>query len=306
MSIDLAKAIESFRAAPAATFGGLIAWDLPRTNDKTLIDVRESLVKVGLDENLVPSRSHRETINIAIDLFEDKHEKSLLVRKIRDDESDVVYGIVHEGKDKMNDHLYYDQQTTVVMSKATGHLNGSGPHFEDFKDLFNWAASHAIPRDVQKVMLQVVSMVRGIAYRHGGGTYFYAASDKNVATVAAAAEFVRILGITPAHVSNVPLSGGPLQKAEIFHVAKEEVRKQVEAIRKAAENVTKRASSLSNHEAQLKDVEELMNYYVNLTQMEEVEEEREAEAKALRDMIAETEAFISNKMAEVEGMRKTA
>jgi hypothetical protein len=306
MAADLTTAVEKFRSTPAPVFGGLIAWDLPVANGKTLIDVREALVRVGLPAELLPERSHRETMALAIELFESEHEKSLLVRKIRDDAESIVYGIVKEGKDKANDKLRYRQQTTVNMNKSTGHLIGEGPHFEAFRDKFAWVASHALPVDLQKIMREVVHMVRGIAYRHGGGTYFYAASDKNVSLTQAATEFVKVLGVSPAHVSNIPLSGGPIQKAEIFHVAKEEVRKQIEGIRKAAENVTKRASSLSNHEAQLKDVEELMEYYLSLTQMEEAEEQREADAKTLRDMIAETEAFISAKVAEVEKMRKSA
>jgi len=306
MIADLMNAVEKFRATPAPVFGGLVAWDLPVAGEKTLIDIREALVRVGLSSEMMPERSHRETMSLAIELFEAKHDNSMLVRKIRDDASSIVYGVVDEKKDKANDKLRYSQKTTINMNKDTGHLIGEGPHFDEFVDQFRWVQTHALPVDLQKIMRQVVYMVRGIAYRHGGGTYFYAASDKNVALVSAAVEFVRLLGLTPSHVSNVPLSGGPIQKAEIFHVAKEEIKKQIEGIRKAADNVTKRASSLSNHEGQLKDVEELMEYYMTLTSMEETEENREAEAKALREMISETELFISKKMAEVESLRKTA
>jgi hypothetical protein len=49
-----------------------------------------------------------------------------------------------------------------------------------------------------------------------------------------------------------------------------------------------------------------MEYYVGLTKMEENAETQEAEAKAMRDMIADTETFISKKMVEIEKLRKTA
>jgi hypothetical protein len=300
------NAVETFRATPAPVFGGLVAWDLPCTNDKTLIDVREALERVGLSAELMPARSHEQTMCFATDLFEAESAKSLLVRKIRNDKDSTVYGIVNETKDRANDKLEYQQETTVSMDKATGHLTGSGPHFDAFVAKFSWVRTHALPVDIQRIMLKVVAEVRGIAYRHGGGTYFYAASDKNVTLTTAATNFVKVLGVTPSHVSNLPLSGGPIQKAEVFYATAQEVRKQVEQIKKAAENVTKRASSLSNHESQLNDVKELMNYYMSLTAMEEAEESREAEAKAMRDLIAETETVITKKMAEVEALRKSA
>ena len=302
----MSTAVLNFRNTPAPVFGGLVAWDLPVIENTTLIAVREALVKVGLSPDLIPERSHRECVAIAIDMFEENHDNSILVRKIRDDAGSIVYGIVNEGKDKANDQLNYNQTTTINMNKEVGHLIGDGPYFEEFKALVDWVRVHAIPTDIQKIMREVVRMVKGIAYRHGGGTYFYASSDKNIELVSAAADFVKLLKLPRSHVSNVPLSGGKIQKDEIFYVAKEEIAKQIEGIRKAAENVTRRASSLSNHEGQLKDVEELMEYYINLTKMEAEEENHEADAKALREMISSTADFIAKKLNEVESMRKTA
>ena len=298
--------VEAFRSKPAPVFGGLIAWDLPRIENTTLISVRDALVRAGLSPDLLPNRTNRETMALTIDLFEEKHDNSILVRKIRDDAKSIVYGIVNENKDMSNDKLAYNQNTTINMNKELGTLIGEGPHFEEFRTLFRWVRDYALPVDIQKIMREVVRMVKGIAYRHGGGTYFYSSEDHNIELTCAAAEFVKILNLPSSHVSNIPLSGGNIQKAEIFHVAKEEIKKQIDGIRKAAENGTKRASSLSNHEGQLKDVAELMEYYINLTQMEADEESRASEAESLRKMVSETADFIAKKMSEIQILAKTA
>jgi hypothetical protein len=104
-----------------------------------------------------------------------KHKnKGILIRKIKKEAEEYLFGLVDEKVNKNTESLKYSHSATMKFIPESGDLSVDGPHrgfdlvkerYEEYKDYLN-------SDDVRDIILTILNQVPTVSVRQRGGIYF--------------------------------------------------------------------------------------------------------------------------------------
>jgi len=163
------RLIESFNPKGLPTLGHLVWWDCEG------VEMAASKFKDLFEECALPTglcmavRSRTALVKALKEL-----ERGKLIRKIIDDESQIVYVIVREDIDLEAQDVDFQKENRVIYDKFDGTLEfrteGSLP--DQIREHFNRYEGQYTSREVRKVVTNTVKHFGGITVRRAGGMYF--------------------------------------------------------------------------------------------------------------------------------------
>ena len=157
--------------------GHLVWWDAESVQIEAS-KFRELWIESGLQNSLcVEVRSRTALVKALKEL-----EKGKLIRRIVDDESQLVYAIVREDIDSVKRDVEYEKENRVIYDKFTKELefkvSGSIP--DSIRAQFEQYESQYTTREVRKIVTRTIKYYGAITVRRSGGIYFMPGHTKQL------------------------------------------------------------------------------------------------------------------------------
>ena len=149
-------------------FGKLMVWSLAEV--EMLVDELEGLCERTIGSQYMPTTpGKKRALRRALRAI----ESDGLIRKIRDDEIMIAYGLVEEIPDVEAIDLDLNKLNIIIFDKATEHLEFRGNHKNDeIRQLFELYSEVYTTEDVRKMVIAYIKEQHGISVREQGGTYY--------------------------------------------------------------------------------------------------------------------------------------
>ena len=247
--------------------GDLLWWELAAASVN-----RPDLVKLwvqgGLPTELLPEEPTAEkAFKTAARETQVGHTDRLL-RLAKDDELEVVFGIVNEQRDG-NGGLEYHQQARITLDRQTGNLLSDQPadnmvqklmaRFQELKTLHT-------TDDVRRTITRALDSFAAVTLRHGGGVYWtpavYAASLRRLQAI------IEKLGQSKMHL--VPITATKEGQAALAQAAKASIEEELTALQTEMQQFLQtppdRASTLMRRLEHFDDLRRKANLYQTVLQ----------------------------------------
>lgn len=261
--------------------------------------VIEALEKNGLSKNLLIEPTIKKAFTRSCRSFVKGH-KDKFDRKIVDDESKLIVGIVHETKDKEHERLKYRHSTTAKLHKGVGSVEVEGAEKDEFMEQYNHFSGHITHEDIQRMLRRLISRCHGISLRETGGIYFV--PEKAIPEMIQVDSVLKEITAGKIYLLRVP--NGEQEKQVTWERVTTHVEETIKDILVKVETVEKRASCLSHHEDRLKEVQKMLNYYAELTESEAMLEELREQISETANVIAGRASFFQEKMLKKHEEKK--
>jgi hypothetical protein len=273
--------------------GDLLWWELAAASVN-----RPDLVKLwvqgGLPTELLPEEPTAEkAFKTAARETQVGHTDRLL-RLAKDDELEVVFGIVNEQRDG-NGGLEYHQQARITLDRQTGNLLSDQPadnmvqklmaRFQELKTLHT-------TDDVRRTITRALDSFAAVTLRHGGGVYWtpavYAASLRRLQAI------IEKLGQSKMHL--VPITATKEGQAALAQAAKASIEEELTALQTEMQQFLQtppdRASTLMRRLEHFDDLRRKANLYQTVLQAQV-----EGLAENLTEMERQVHGLLDSKKA---------
>jgi hypothetical protein len=273
--------------------GDLLWWELAAASVN-----RPDLVKLwvqgGLPTELLPEEPTPEkAFKTAARETQVGHTDRLL-RLAKDDELEVVFGIVNEQRDG-NGGLEYHQQARITLDRQTGNLLSDQPadnmvqklmaRFQELKTLHT-------TDDVRRTITRTLDSFAAVTLRHGGGVYWtpavYAASLRRLQAI------IEKLGQSKMHL--VPITATKEGQAALAQAAKASIEEELTALQTEMQQFLQtppdRASTLMRRLEHFDDLRRKANLYQTVLQAQV-----EGLAENLTEMERQVHGLLDSKKA---------
>jgi hypothetical protein len=274
--------------------GDLLWWELAAASVN-----RPDLVKLwvqgGLPTELLPEEPTPEkAFKTAARETQVGHTDRLL-RLAKDDELEVVFGIVNEQRDG-NGGLEYHQQARITLDRQTGNLLSDQPadnmvqklmaRFQELKTLHT-------TDDVRRTITRTLDSFAAVTLRHGGGVYWtpavYAASLRRLQAI------IEKLGQSKMHL--VPVTATKEGQAALAQAAKASIEEELTALQTEMQQFLQtppdRASTLMRRLEHFDDLRRKANLYQTVLQAQV-----EGLAENLTEMERQVHGLLDSKRAK--------
>ena len=274
--------------------GDLLWWELAAASVN-----RPDLVKLwvqgGLPTELLPEEPTPEkAFKTAARETQVGHTDRLL-RLAKDDELEVVFGIVNEQRDG-NGGLEYHQQARITLDRQTGNLLSDQPadnmvqklmaRFQELKTLHT-------TDDVRRTITRTLDSFAAVTLRHGGGVYWtpavYAASLRRLQAI------IEKLGQSKMHL--VPVPATKEGQAALAQAAKASIEEELTALQTEMQQFLQtppdRASTLMRRLEHFDDLRRKANLYQTVLQAQV-----EGLAENLTEMERQVHGLLDSKRAK--------
>ena len=274
--------------------GDLLWWELAAASVN-----RPDLVKLwvqgGLPTELLPEEPTPEkAFKTAARETQVGHTDRLL-RLAKDDELEVVFGIVNEQRDG-NGGLEYHQQARITLDRQTGNLLSDQPadnmvqklmaRFQELKTLHT-------TDDVRRTITRTLDSFAAVTLRHGGGVYWtpavYAASLRRLQAI------IEKLGQSRMHL--VPVTATKEGQAALAQAAKASIEEELTALQTEMQQFLQtppdRASTLMRRLEHFDDLRRKANLYQTVLQAQV-----EGLAENLTEMERQVHGLLDSKRAK--------
>jgi hypothetical protein len=274
--------------------GDLLWWELAAASVN-----RPDLVKLwvqgGLPTELLPEEPTAEkAFKTAARETQVGHTDRLL-RLAKDDELEVVFGIVNEQRDG-NGGLEYHQQARITLDRQTGNLLSDQPadnmvqklmaRFQELKTLHT-------TDDVRRTITRTLDSFAAVTLRHGGGVYWtpavYAASLRRLQAI------IEKLGQSKMHL--VPVTATKEGQAALAQAAKASIEEELTALQTEMQQFLQtppdRASTLMRRLEHFDDLRRKANLYQTVLQAQV-----EGLAENLTEMERQVHGLLDSKRAK--------
>jgi hypothetical protein len=274
--------------------GDLLWWELAAASVN-----RPDLVKLwvqgGLPTELLPEEPTPEkAFKTAARETQVGHTDRLL-RLAKDDELEVVFGIVNEQRDG-NGGLEYHQQARITLDRQTGNLLSDQPadnmvqklmaRFQELKTLHT-------TDDVRRTITRTLDSFAAVTLRHGGGVYWtpavYAASLRRLQAI------IEKLGQSKMHL--VPITATKEGQAALAQAAKASIEEELTALQTEMQQFLQtppdRASTLMRRLEHFDDLRRKANLYQTVLQAQV-----EGLAENLTEMERQVHGLLDSKRAK--------
>ena len=274
--------------------GDLLWWELAAAS-VSRPDLVKLWVQGGLPTELLPDEPTPEkAFKTAARETQVGHTDRLL-RLAKDDELEVVFGIVNEQRDG-NGGLEYHQQARITLDRQTGNLLSDQPadnmvqklmaRFQELKTLHT-------TDDVRRTITRTLDSFAAVTLRHGGGVYWspavYAASLRRLQAI------IEKLGQSKMHL--VPVTATKEGQAALAQAAKASIEEELTALQTEMKQFLQtppdRASTLMRRLEHFDDLRRKANLYQTVLQAQV-----EGLAENLTEMERQVHGLLDSKRAK--------
>jgi len=274
--------------------GDLLWWELAAAS-VSRPDLVKLWVQGGLPTELLPEEPTAEkAFKTAARETQVGHTDRLL-RLAKDDELEVVFGIVNEQRDG-NGGLEYHQQARITLDRQTGNLLSDQPadnmvqklmaRFQELKTLHT-------TDDVRRTITRTLDSFAAVTLRHGGGVYWtpavYAASLRRLQAV------IEKLGQSKMYL--VPVTATKEGQAALAQAAKASIEEELTALQTEMQQFLQtppdRASTLMRRLEHFDDLRRKANLYQTVLQAQV-----EGLAENLTEMERQVQGLLDSKRAK--------
>ncbi len=216
-------------------------------------------------------------------------QKSNLVRKIKEDEKYIIFGIIKEEVDPENIKLEFETQDIIFFDKENKEvfLKLNKLNLDDIKDLLNYFQIIYIAEDIRKVITRFLNYLNAVLLRKTGGIYFV---PKNYAV-----ELEKISGVINnignSEFYELDIVDSEATKKQAIKLIKSELeenlKKEAENLETLLDNPEVKTSSLSKAIERYKNAKEKLEMYKNLLQFaaDDIEQELNETEKRIKDKL---------------------
>jgi hypothetical protein len=149
-------------------FGKLMVWSLSEV--EMLRDALEHLTERTIGIEYMPRKPQKR---MALRRALRACESDGLIRKIRNDDVMLAYGLVEELPDEINVDLDLNKLNIVILDKSSENLEFRGNHKNNqIQELFEKYSEIYTTEDVRKMIVNYIKSRHGISVRDMGGTYY--------------------------------------------------------------------------------------------------------------------------------------
>ena len=273
--------------------GDLLWWELVNASvsrgDLTKLWVQGSLPIELLPDEPTPEKAFKTAARETQVGHTDR-----LLRLAKDDELEVVFGIVNEQRDG-NGGLEYHQQARITLDRQTGNLLSDQPadnmvqklmaRFQELKTLHT-------TDDVRRTITRTLDSFAAVTLRHGGGVYWtpavYAASLRRLQAI------IEKLGQSKMHL--VPITATKEGQAALAQAAKASIEEELTALQTEMQQFLQtppdRASTLMRRLEHFDDLRRKANLYQTVLQAQV-----EGLAENLTEMERQVHGLLDSKKA---------
>ena len=274
--------------------GDLLWWELVNASvsrgDLTKLWVQGSLPIELLPDEPTPEKAFKTAARETQVGHTDR-----LLRLAKDDELEVVFGIVNEQRDG-NGGLEYHQQARITLDRQTGNLLSDQPadnmvqklmaRFQELKTLHT-------TDDVRRTITRTLDSFAAVTLRHGGGVYWtpavYAASLRRLQAI------IEKLGQSKMHL--VPVTATKEGQAALAQAAKASIEEELTALQTEMQQFLQtppdRASTLMRRLEHFDDLRRKANLYQTVLQAQV-----EGLAENLTEMERQVHGLLDSKRAK--------
>lgn len=216
-------------------------------------------------------------------------QKSNLVRKIKEDEKYIIFGIVKEEVDPENIKLEFETQDIIFFDKENKEvfLKLNKLNLNDIKDLFDYFKIVYIAEDIRKVITRFLDHINAVLLRKTGGIYFvpkdYALELEKISGV--------INNIGNSEFYELDIVDSEATKRQAIKLIKSELernlKKEAENLETLLDNPEIRPSSISRAIERYKNAKEKLEMYKSLLQfaISDIEQELNEIEKRIKDKL---------------------
>jgi hypothetical protein len=149
-------------------FGKLMVWSL--SDVEMLRDELEHLTERTIGKEYMPRKPQKR---MALRRALRACESDGLIRKIRNDDVMLAYGLVEELPDEVNIDLDLNKLNIIILNKQSETLEFRGNHKNNqIQELFEKYSEAYTTEDVRKMIVNYIKARHGISVRDMGGTYY--------------------------------------------------------------------------------------------------------------------------------------
>ena len=137
-------------------------------------DLQQKLNDAGLDYTVPEVKLRSAFLKAVREVRRNYRNKGLLIRQVKKDSEEYIFGLVDEDVDKQSKSLNYAHAANLHFSPVSGRLSCTQPHraHQLIKELYETYVGFLDSDDVRDIILRVVSNAMSISVRQRGGIYF--------------------------------------------------------------------------------------------------------------------------------------
>lgn len=248
--------------------------------------VKDLVEKLGLP-NLLNEPTERRAFGRAM---RDQNQlgQGRLARQIKESDDSVVYGLVHEDKDKDNEELDYTQRAVVRFNKNDKSVTVQGAEGTQVQATFDHYRQNVTGDDIRAYVVEMVYHLRGISKRPSGGIYFVGVDGEKI--LRNVKELVAALGFGTVYLERV--YDGDEERKNVWENAEQEITGMVKDALERIGKLGKSGKCLQKNVAKVDALKEYMQVYTNLLG-------EQAKAENLVQVFADAQNTIADKMKEL-------
>jgi len=284
------------------TQNGILVWyTVPADAHAKVEDVVAAAEAAGLPTDHLQGASPRLALSRAVTDMNSKREGQLGRRLgIKSDTTDRSYGvaIVEESLNTDEQKLHYKQHTVGRVDLASGLLQVEGPKAQELADGFHYYNEAVCDADVRLFIQQVIRNAGGIAKRRTGGIYFVPASQGHkIESMRNLVKkyFSTLTGNAEIYIDRVywPEGDESLQERKnLWGSVSEDLTDRLKDIRANVATINKSVKAMTERRGTLAEIVETQKVYQQILG-------DAVEAASIQELIADTEEFLSGKLAEL-------
>lgn len=139
-------------------------------------DLRDLLRLYGIEEwEPVPIRTKtamRKALTLIKPRLEDGDDLKILVRKVVEDDQELVYALVDEALDYVKVDLDYKTRNHIIFSKETGEISFTKEEIPEVVELYEYLCSVYTQRELIYITKNIILGYGGFPIENSGGMYF--------------------------------------------------------------------------------------------------------------------------------------
>lgn len=137
-------------------------------------DMQKHLDDVGLSYDVPAVKARSAFLKAVREVRRNHRNKGLLIRQVKKDSSEYVFGLVDENVNKGRKSLNYAHKANLSFNPQTGNVTCTKDHraYKLIKELYDEYLGFLNADDVRSIILDIVYETMSIGVRQRGGIYF--------------------------------------------------------------------------------------------------------------------------------------
>ena len=259
------------------------------------VEAAKSALKAhGFEETAIKTPSRRLEVSRAVYSLQNRQgkENRRVTEKANESDRYIVYGIL-DREQESTERVGFAQHTTIRVDKESDAVEVEGVLADDVRKAIADYSGKVTDDDIRTFLRGIIRGCWGIAKRPTGGIYFI--PSKFAARVKAAQAVLDDLK-SGAKLYVEGIINGVEERMNVWESVESEIESRLEETMAAVGRIERSSKCLSDHEAQIQWLGELMGVYQGLLG-------EEAKYEALAAKIENAVKVVSTKMTDIKESR---